>query len=109
MKVENGVTNFAVYEDATEYYGMAEVTLPEIASLTEEDIHGINDTVDQPPGHFLVNLAPIGQDKGVRNPAEHTGNANEIILYDISLSAGRSSSLGSGFFMLPYRRRAEWG
>lgn len=36
MKVENGVTNFAVYEDATEYYGMAEVTLPEIASLTEE-------------------------------------------------------------------------
>ena len=36
MKVENGVTNFAVYEDATEYYGMAEVTLPEIASLAEE-------------------------------------------------------------------------
>lgn len=36
MKVENGVTNFAVYEDATEYYGMAEVTLPEISSLTEE-------------------------------------------------------------------------
>ena len=36
MKVENGVTNFAVYEDATEYYSMAEVTLPEIASLTEE-------------------------------------------------------------------------
>ena len=30
MKIENGVTNFAVYEDATEYYGMAEVTLPEI-------------------------------------------------------------------------------
>lgn len=28
MKIENGVTNFAVYEDATEYYGMAEVTLP---------------------------------------------------------------------------------
>lgn len=36
MKVENGVTNFAVYEDATEYYGMAEVTLPEISSITEE-------------------------------------------------------------------------
>lgn len=36
MKVENGVTNFAVYEDATEYYGMAEVTLPEISSTTEE-------------------------------------------------------------------------
>lgn len=36
MKVENGITNFAVYEDATEFYGMAEVTLPEIAALTEE-------------------------------------------------------------------------
>lgn len=36
MKVENGVTNFAVYEDATEYYGMAEVTLPEITQISEE-------------------------------------------------------------------------
>jgi len=24
MKVDNGTTNFAVYEDATEFYGMAE-------------------------------------------------------------------------------------
>lgn len=36
MKVDNGTTNFAVYEDATEFYGMAEVTLPEIAQMTEE-------------------------------------------------------------------------
>lgn len=36
MKVSNGVTNFAVYEDATEFYGIAEVTLPEITTLTEE-------------------------------------------------------------------------
>lgn len=36
MKVDNGTTNFAVYEDATEFYGMAEVTLPEINSITEE-------------------------------------------------------------------------
>lgn len=35
MKIENGVTNFAVYEDATEYYGMAEVTLPEITQISE--------------------------------------------------------------------------
>ena len=34
MKIENGVTNFAVYEDATEYYGMAEVTLPEITQIS---------------------------------------------------------------------------
>ncbi|WP_113673754.1 phage major tail tube protein [Vallitalea guaymasensis] len=36
MKVSNGITNFAVYEDATEFYGIAEVTLPEISTLTEE-------------------------------------------------------------------------
>lgn len=36
MKIENGITNFGVYEDATEFYGMAEVTLPEIAHMTEE-------------------------------------------------------------------------
>jgi len=36
MKVDNGTVNFAVYEDATEFYGMAEVTLPEISQITEE-------------------------------------------------------------------------
>lgn len=36
MKVDNGTTNFAVYEDATEFYGMAEVALPELSQITEE-------------------------------------------------------------------------
>ncbi len=36
MRVDNGIINFAVYEDATEYLGMAEVTLPEITQITEE-------------------------------------------------------------------------
>lgn len=36
MKVDNGTNTFAVYEDATEYYGMAEVTLPEIGTKAEE-------------------------------------------------------------------------
>ena len=35
-KIDEAVINFAVYEDATEYYGMAEVTLPEISNVTEE-------------------------------------------------------------------------
>ena len=35
-KVDETVIGFAVYEDATEYYGMSEVTLPEISNLTEE-------------------------------------------------------------------------
>ena len=35
-KVDETVIGFAVYEDATEYYGMSEVTLPEISNLIEE-------------------------------------------------------------------------
>ena len=35
-KVDETVIGFAVYEDATEYSGMSEVTLPEISNLTEE-------------------------------------------------------------------------
>lgn len=36
MQVDNGTNNFAVYEDAVEYYGMAEVTLPEISTKAED-------------------------------------------------------------------------
>lgn len=36
MQVDNGTNTFAVYEDSLEYYGMAEVTLPETATKTGE-------------------------------------------------------------------------
>ena len=36
MKIDETVIEFAVYEDATEHVGIAEVTLPEISSITEE-------------------------------------------------------------------------
>lgn len=35
-KIDEVITNFAVYEDATEYMGMSEVTLPEVTNLVEE-------------------------------------------------------------------------
>lgn len=35
-RIDELITNFAVYEDATEYLGMSEVTLPEVTNLTEE-------------------------------------------------------------------------
>lgn len=35
-KIDELVVNFAVYEDAIEYLGMAEATLPDIEYLTEE-------------------------------------------------------------------------
>ena len=35
-KIDETVIGFAVYEDATEYMGLSEVTLPEISNMTEE-------------------------------------------------------------------------
>ena len=35
-KIDELVVNFAVYEDAIEYLGMAEATLPDLEYLTEE-------------------------------------------------------------------------
>ena len=35
-KIDESVINFALYEDASEYLGMAEVALPALASLTQE-------------------------------------------------------------------------
>jgi len=35
-RIDEAVINFAVYEDAVEYLGKSEVTLPEVSNLTEE-------------------------------------------------------------------------
>ena len=35
-KIDESIINFSVYEDGNEFYGMAEVTLPEISSITQE-------------------------------------------------------------------------
>ena len=36
-KIDELVINFRVYEDANEYLGMSEATLPEVSNLAEED------------------------------------------------------------------------
>ena len=38
-RINEAVINFAVYENSTEYYGMAEVGLPEVSSVTN-DVQG---------------------------------------------------------------------
>lgn len=46
-RIDETIINFAVYEEATEYYGMAEVTLPEISNITQEvQGAGINGTLE---------------------------------------------------------------
>ena len=37
-KIDETVIGFAVYEDATEYLGLSEVTLPEISNIADEII-----------------------------------------------------------------------
>lgn len=36
MKIDNGTLNFRVYEDATVFFGMAEVALPDTSFIAEE-------------------------------------------------------------------------
>ncbi len=46
-KVNETIINFQVYENSTEYYGMAEASLPEISYLTNEvKGAGINGTIE---------------------------------------------------------------
>lgn len=46
-KIDESVINFAVYEDSNEFYGMAEVALPEISTITQEiQGAGISGTVE---------------------------------------------------------------
>ena len=54
MKVDESIINFAVYEDTTEFLGMAEVALPEISRITAEiSGAGINGSYNAPVvGHF---------------------------------------------------------
>ena len=48
-KVDETVIGFAVYEDATEYLGISEATLPEISNITEEiSGAGINGKYETP-------------------------------------------------------------
>lgn len=48
-QVDETVIGFAVYEDATEYLGISEVTLPEISNITEEiSGAGINGKYETP-------------------------------------------------------------
>ncbi len=49
MRGENGVINFKVYENATDFIGIAEVTLPEIAQKTEEIVGaGLSGAISAP-------------------------------------------------------------
>ena len=60
-KLDEAVINFAVYEDSTEFLGMAEVTLPEITRLTAEiNGNGLNGTVNAPIiGHVEAMTATL--------------------------------------------------
>lgn len=35
-RIDEAIINFAIFEDGVEYLGMADATLPELTSLTQE-------------------------------------------------------------------------
>ena len=89
MKVENGVTNFAVYEDATEYYGMAEVTLPEITQISEEvKGAGIAGTFD---GTFVGHLEAMSLTLNFRSVTTDAIKLAEPRKHQLDLRAAQQS------------------
>ena len=89
MKIENGVTNFAVYEDATEYYGMAEVTLPEITQISEEvKGAGIAGTFD---GTFVGHLEAMSLTLNFRSVTTDAIKLAEPRKHQLDLRAAQQS------------------
>ena len=89
MKIENGVTNFAVYEDATEYYGMAEVTLPEITQISEEvKGAGIAGTFD---GTFVGHLETMSLTLNFRSVTTDAIKLAEPRKHQLDLRAAQQS------------------
>jgi len=88
-RVDELVVNFAVYEDAIEYLGMAEVELPEISALTEE-IKGAGiggNTTAVVIGHFEAMTLKLN----FRTVTDATIRLNEPRIHMIDLRAAQQS------------------
>ena len=88
-RVDELVVNFAIYEDAVEYLGMAEVELPEIAALTEEITGaGIAGNVEAVViGHFEAMTLTLN----FRTVTDATIRLNEPRIHMIDLRAAQQS------------------
>ena len=63
MKIQETVINFAVYEDKTEFMGIASVQLPDLTALSQQiSGAGIAGTIEAIiPGHFEARTASAQQ------------------------------------------------
>lgn len=88
-RVDELVLNFAIYEDAIEYLGMAEVELPEITAMTEEITGaGIAGNVEAiAVGHFEAMTLKLN----FRTVTDATIRLNEPRIHMIDLRAAQQS------------------
>ncbi len=89
MKIESGITNFAVYENATEFYGMAEVTLPELSQITEEvKGAGISGSFSNP---YVGHLEAMKMSMNFRTVTSDTVKLTEPRNHQLDLRAAQQS------------------
>ncbi len=87
MKVDNGTINFAVYEGATEFLGMAEATLPEITNLAEE-IQGAG-IAGSFSGPFVGHFEPMTLTLNFRSTTRAAVNLSKPETHQIELRAAQ--------------------
>ena len=66
---------------ALQHLAAAAQDVPGTGQAVQPDIAGIQDGVDKPPGHRLIQLAPEGPDQRIADEVDHPGHGDEVILH----------------------------
>lgn len=89
-KVDHGTVNFAVYEGANEFLGMAEVTLPEFTAIAEE-IQGAG-IAGNLNGAYVGHLEAMSLELNFRSVSKSAIKLMEPISHQIELRAAQQKS-----------------
>ena len=81
-KIDETVIGFAVYEDATEYIGISEVTLPEISNITAIKLH-------EPRQHNIDLRAAQQQKDTVKGTTEVVSVKHILVVTPKKLNPGK--------------------
>lgn len=86
-KIDNGTVNFAVYEGANEFLGMAEVTLPEFTTIAEEiQGAGIAGNIN---GAYVGHLEAMTMELNFRSVTKSAIKLMEPISHQIEMRAAQ--------------------
>ncbi|GHV32303.1 hypothetical protein FACS18949_02780 [Clostridia bacterium] len=87
LKQEQGINDFRVYEDGTQYYGMAESTLPEI-STKGDDITGAG-IAGSVKGTYVGQIEAMTMNLSFRNPQPEAVKLSEPRNHQLDLRGAR--------------------